>query len=549
MLKRTTSLAALVVLLTLMALPGAFALQPDYASDVDHDTRLGLPGSPGVAESGINRYENMDEQVNLGIDDGNVRVLRTDQKIQMNQFVTAVIPLRNASPRELRGLARTICRKEGGNAESIWDKTNHATGEKYEDPKDWKRYMVVVCPEWQLPYVVQTLKTIDNENVKEVEDGSWVLYYKGKHRDVHKLNQLLLLHSTPDFYRTFDDANNAIVFYDQPCIAPLVTGPSGLQAVDIPPSAITLDVSIYEVDDQDDLVAGLDFVSWKNGPGQDLFRFAFWDYGGDWNGPRSDDWGRFRSYNFLATSAWVDFLQVRGKANLRTQATITAVSGTTAALNDNKGVVTFRRGPSDGSSFSPSGVTNYSVNEYPYYGYETDARGVSVSQNTVSLPNYDRTLTYDNRETLGLTLEIHPVVGLESAEVDLYLNVSDVKGYTPGGSEIVSSRSFDTTVEIHDGRPMVLSGIKNASDVDSRTGIPFLMDIPIVGQYIFGRTVKTENTKELVIFLDPEFQVFTMDDADAPKTVQTAQALLKGEDVVEVPNNSLGYDQWLLGKE
>jgi hypothetical protein len=37
-----------------------------------------------------------------------------------------------------------------------------------------------------------------------------------------------------------------------------------------------------------------------------------------------------------------------------------------------------------------------------------------------------------------------------------------------------------------------------------------------------------------------------MDDADAPREVQTAKKLAAGEDVLNVPANSYGFDQWLL---
>jgi len=128
------------------------------------------------------------------------------------------------------------------------------------------------------------------------------------------------------------------------------------------------------------------------------------------------------------------------------------------------------------------------------------------------------------------------------------MSVSDITGYTASGDQIYSVRSFYTDLVVQKGRPMVLSGIKKQSQVEAKTGMPFLVDIPYVGQYLFGKTTNTDNTKELVVFLDPEFEVFSMDNASAPKSVKTAQALLRGEDALEVPNNSYGYDQWLIGK-
>ncbi len=543
-IKKTTSLAGLIALLTLFA-ASAFAYQPDFASGVAINSDPSpLPGySAGETNSRVDDYLMQDEQINLDMNSGTVKVLRTNQKANINNFVTAVIPLQNASSRELRGLARTICRKEGGDCDNLWYKVDPATGKVTDDQSKWKRYLVVVCPEFQLPYLVKTFQTIDRAGITEVNDGSWKYYYKAQHRSARTIEQLLSLHVTPDRMRAFDDANNAVLFYDQPNIAPLVTSPKvGIGAVDIPISQMTMDTKIYEVDKFDDLIAGFDFASWKNGPGQNLFRFIAWDVNGSdlANVPTDifQDWGSFHSYNFTATTAWVDFMATKGYAHLMTHSTVSVASGAMGTLSNTSGIITF-------NTTEPSQVnTPVSMAAANTVDFDDSSRQGALTLHT---PNYGgRDLTYDQHGKEGIDLSLRPVIGLESAEIAVNLHVASLNGTTPSGEQIISHRNYTSSLVARDGVPLVVSGIKSSSDVDGTIGMPFLVDIPYVGKYLFGRTTKTQREKEIVVLMTPHFQVYSMDDAKAPREVITAKKLANGEDVLNVPANSYGYDQWLL---
>ena len=95
--------------------------------------------SPSAINSQVDTYLYQDEQVNLVPDSGLVKVLRTNQKVNTNKFATDLLQFRNANPRELRAVIRTVCRKEGGNADVVQDR----------EKKEF--FMQVVCPEFQLP--------------------------------------------------------------------------------------------------------------------------------------------------------------------------------------------------------------------------------------------------------------------------------------------------------------------------------------------------------------------------------------------------------------
>lgn len=543
-IKQALSRVGLIVLLA-FSVAGVSAYQPDYAAGVAINSDASpQPGySAGETNSRVDDYLMQDEQINLDMNSGTVKVLRTNQKANVNNFVTAVIPLQNASCRELRGLARTICRKEGGDCDNLWYKVDPATGQVTDDQSKWKRYLVVVCPEFQLPYLVKTFQKIDRAGITEVNDGSWKYYYKARHRSARVIEQLLATHVSPDRARAFDDANNAVLFYDQPNTAPLVTSPKvGIGAVDIPLSQMTMDTKIYEADSSDDLNAGFDFDAWKNGPGQNLFRFIAWDVNGSDLGKTPadvfQDWGNFRSYNFTATTAWIDFMATKGYARLMTHSTLSIASGAVGTLSNTSGIITF-------NTTEPSQVnTPASLTAANTVNFDSSSRDGAVALHT---PNYGgRDMTYDQQGKEGVDLSLRPIIGLESAEVAVNLHVASLNGNTPSGEQIISHRNYTSSLVARDGVPLAITGIKSTSMVDGTIGMPYLVDIPYVGKYLFGKTSRTQREKEIVVLMTPHFQVYSMDDAKAPQEVTTAKKLANGEEVLSVPANSYGYDQWLL---
>jgi len=395
---------------------------------------------------------------------------------------------------------------------------------------------------------------------------------------------------------------------------------TGLEWVDIPPSVMSLEAAIYEVDASNDLVVGADWENWKNSLGQELFEFIFYDYGGDWLTLRPWlDWGRMRSYNIAATTAYLDFLQSRGKAKLLTKTVISPKSGTYAEVNAIDQVASFNvthnpqvgdvpMGMRDGvlaDSNNNVGLAdlyeavmgadalsallamdNYDIVSEMYQFLKhvaqvrtealaairtelealsngaaritrADLNAITVSLDDVKGANAEiifegwrgRTVNYAQSGSVGVNLMVRPVVGLESAELSVGLYVSDVNGYTPAGLPIIDQRMFYSHVEVKDGQPLVLGGVKRSSTVQSTSGIPYLVDIPWIGKYIFGRTVNTKRTKEIVVVLTPRFQLSCTEDASAPEELQALMNLAKGGDEVKVPMTAFGFDQWLLDKE
>jgi type II secretory pathway component GspD/PulD (secretin) len=67
---------------------------------------------------------------------------------------------------------------------------------------------------------------------------------------------------------------------------------------------------------------------------------------------------------------------------------------------------------------------------------------------------------------------------------------------------VIDQRSADTVVVTPDGQTVVIGGLMATTKANSENKLPFLGDIPIIGN-LFKHTIKTSANTELLIFLTP----------------------------------------------
>ena len=103
---------------------------------------------------------------------------------------------------------------------------------------------------------------------------------------------------------------------------------------------------------------------------------------------------------------------------------------------------------------------------------------------------------------VGVTLQIAPRVsndGYVSSHV--FAVVSSVTGFSQGYPTI-SQREAETSATVRDGDSFVIGGLSQEDVINTKTKIPLLGDIPILGQAF--RTDKSTNSKtELYIIVTP----------------------------------------------
>jgi general secretion pathway protein D len=107
----------------------------------------------------------------------------------------------------------------------------------------------------------------------------------------------------------------------------------------------------------------------------------------------------------------------------------------------------------------------------------------------------------------GVVVHVTPQVNSEGlVNMIIAQEVSDIAGSTLQIEGIVSpsftTRETETTVVVHSGETIVIGGIIADTKRESASGVPFLMDIPVLGQLFRARTKEAERT-ELIILITP----------------------------------------------
>ncbi len=104
---------------------------------------------------------------------------------------------------------------------------------------------------------------------------------------------------------------------------------------------------------------------------------------------------------------------------------------------------------------------------------------------------------------VGTSLTILPTIN-EDGYINLSLTqeVSSATAETQFGAPVISTREATTQILARTGQTVVIGGLVDQQTDESRTGIPILKDIPVLG-WLFGTTRKTVYNAELFLFLTP----------------------------------------------
>ena len=110
-----------------------------------------------------------------------------------------------------------------------------------------------------------------------------------------------------------------------------------------------------------------------------------------------------------------------------------------------------------------------------------------------------------NRQNVGITLDIVPQVSDGGyVRLDLYEEVSNVIASTANNANgpTTTIRSASTTVLIQDHRTAVIGGLMSNNENISNQGIPWISDIPVLGN-IFSDKSSDKQKDNLLVFLTP----------------------------------------------
>jgi general secretion pathway protein D len=126
--------------------------------------------------------------------------------------------------------------------------------------------------------------------------------------------------------------------------------------------------------------------------------------------------------------------------------------------------------------------------------------------NFTTFGNQINTVTYTE---VGIILKVTPfittegmvqmIISPQTSALDPNLSIPISTGVS---APVIDIRSADTVVTTPDTQTVVIGGLMGASNASSESKIPFLGDIPLLGNLFRSRS-KTANKSELLIFLTP----------------------------------------------
>ncbi|MEK7271172.1 MAG: hypothetical protein AAB215_09570 [Planctomycetota bacterium] len=543
---------------------------------------LAIPSAQGAEAPSMppkDRDKAKDEVTNQ--EDRTIRILRTSNKAQVNRYVPKAYTLKNVNPFSVMRFYKRVMEVEEGS----WF--------TFKDPEKEAGVVLLVCPAYQVPYLDKLMEQIDRAGVTS-SSGTATYYYPLKYRDGSDANFQTTVRSFGTAYQGFlyDPEMNAFLFRESPVGKTVLE--NALKSLDVTRDQVQVEATIYEIDLRNDGTLGLDFHAWKNGPGRNLFALgAFYERGsvgtsapiidpgtGTYGlpGHRFSSRGTNAAYLLDVPSAFFDFLAVKGKARIVTQASLSVLNTETARLQagdeilyhqvqtttlPNAGIRT------DGYILDPFGdqdqketkSTNRSVNEYVYeYTYEDGRKSTTTqkqSNTSTDTSTSGSDLFPDNRTLTGKTtarsygsvstgifLQVRPVIGTDTLRLQTDFAVVNLTGFQDDGLPLLDNRDVFADLHLKDGEESVLGGLVRERRVKTTRKIPVLGSIPVLG-YLFGGEVTQVQRSLVVLTLKPRVKgAGAVTEADA-----SVQARAKGLEASPLPSRKTGFDQYVLDKE
>ena len=143
---------------------------------------------------------------------------------------------------------------------------------------------------------------------------------------------------------------------------------------------------------------------------------------------------------------------------------------------------------------------------------------ISVGQDEyyeVTTGNVQTPLTSLQKIQTGVILNITPWITANN-EIILQLapEVSDFVQTSGSGKAATSKKSANTTIRAKDGQMIVIGGLTKRTESKAQDKIPFLGDIPFIGN-LFSQKTKSDDSSELVFYIIPRIMKETKNETQA----------------------------------
>ncbi len=136
-------------------------------------------------------------------------------------------------------------------------------------------------------------------------------------------------------------------------------------------------------------------------------------------------------------------------------------------------------------------------------GDRVPIRIVDVASNTAGAAGSNVPRATVRFEQTGINLKVTPhVTANRQVLMQVHAERSNVRPASVDIGFTFQTQQVQSQVLVNDGETIVLGGLTETTLTVSKSGIPFLVDLPIVGR-LFGFTSQTEQRRDLIILITP----------------------------------------------
>lgn len=294
-----------------------------------------------------------------------------------------------------------------------------------------------------------------------------------------------------------------------------------LRKYDVPLPEIKIKLNVYELYSENDDKLGVDFQAWKNNEGTDFFSVGgrFRDnwaatYGGTMARPQGSERTSFYNFNPKWNTRYLDFLASKGRAKVVHTGELCVRNNTSAQLSRTTQIFYIDTSKPVNNAIIPGTTLDPSGNPFPDTGvgpYELlSGLAGKLFDKSIDKPGKDSAdLSYGkgNQQIttaftgFGFTMTVNNAsVNLEETRFNVTLNNTSLMGFASNGTPRISKGNAVTQdVSLPHGKDsFVIGGLRKQETVKSRTGVPWLMDIPYLG-YLFSTESNSVRHAELIV--------------------------------------------------
>ena len=305
-----------------------------------------------------------------------------------------------------------------------------------------------------------------------------------------------------------------------------------LDQYDRPMPEIRFTYQLVEISTENDDKLGVDFQSWKNNDGVDLFSVGG-RYRNNWastfaagidgsHSSRTD----FFNFNPKWNSKYFDFLTSTGRAKVVTQGVIVAKNRRPSRIAVGTGLFYEEQTP----------IPDTTVNDKIIAG-----RG-KIPEEVDPAVKHGNTQTTKAADGFRFELELEPVVAGKASILPVKVSGTSLLGWNSDGSPRLNKSEFSTEVHIgNEGKDFVIGGIKRTNVIRSISGIPFLKDLPVLG-WAFSTESETTRHSELVLIARAEISG-PFDSAPEEVRNDLSNVVEKVSSGKDEPIRNLGFEQ------